>query len=248
MKTQKRTSISKGYQWCLWLLLLLFILPLSAVEAAPSKEKKDITNVLCIWTDREHLKAITIMSFDSDNGRIGILSIPIFAHLEPKSTEPTVAQVWYQAGREGLKKRLESVLQIKIHSHISFDQPIIERASQLVGTIDVKNRETTILQAFEDTRLERRKDDQDVLRAMAANIISPSGIGKVPRLLWIFTTQVDSDLQPDMMVKLYKVIRHQGPTILTKKGLQGKDYYEKGCRYRLVEPTTWKNAINEITA
>lgn len=226
--------------------ILLLLTPVYKLEAAPVKKNK--TNILCIWTDRQNLKAVTLMIFDSPTGRIGILSVPVFAHLETEGKQTTIGKVWVQEGRDGLKRRLENALQIQIDGHITFDQPVIEKASTLIGSVDVKGRETTLLQAFEDTRTERRKDDQDVLRAMAANIISPGGIQKVPRLLWLFTTQVNSDIQPELMLRIYKVVSHEGPTILTKKALQGKDYYQDGCRYRYVEPTTWKNIMNEISA
>ncbi|WP_333871690.1 hypothetical protein [Desulforamulus putei] len=228
------------------IILSLILAPMSMLEAASLKQNK--TNILCIWTDRQHLKAVTLMNFDALNGRIGILSVPVFARLEANGKQTTIGLLWVQEGRNGLKRRLEEALQIQIDGHITFDQPVIEKASNLVGSIDVKGRETTLLQAFEDTRTERRKDDQDVIRAMAANIISPSGIKKVPRLLWLFTTQVDSDIHPELMLRIYKVVSHEGPTILTKKALQGKDYYQDGCRYRYVEPTTWKNIMNEISA
>ena len=246
MKTQSRRISYFRYFYIILLVLLLSLSYFSPSEAA--KPKQNITNVLCIWTDKQHLKAVTIMSVSSDTGKIGILSVPVFAHLGSDVRESTVAAMWYQEGRKGLTHRLEKALQIEIHSHITFDQPVIEKASQLVGNIDVTGGQTTILQAFEDTRLERRKDDQDVLRAMAANIISPSGIRKVSRLLWIFSTQVDSDIHPELMLKIYKVISHEGPTILTKKALRGRDYYQNGCRYRYVEPNTWKNIMNEISA
>lgn len=233
----------------LWIVLLVLSITLSPFSlSAAALEKQQVTNVLCIWTDKQSLKAVTIMSVSGDNGKIGILSVPIFAHLGSSPRKTTVAQVWYQEGREGLRNRLENALQIEIESHIIFDQPVIEKVSQVVGAIQIKGGQTTILQAFEDTRLERRKDDQDVIRAMAANIISPSGLNKVPSLLWIFSTQVDSDIHPELMLKIYRVISHEGPTILTKKALRGKDYYLNGCRYRYVEPTTWKNIMNEISA
>ncbi|MCL5290424.1 MAG: hypothetical protein ACOY35_06465 [Bacillota bacterium] len=221
--------------------IVLLLTPLCNLEAAPVKTNK--TNILCIWTDRQSLKAVTLMIFDSSGGRIGILSVPVFAHLEVENKQTTVGKVWVQEGRDGLKRRLENALQIQIDGYITFDQPVIEKASTLIGSVDVKGRETTLLQAFEDTRTERRKDDQVVLRAMAANIISPGGIQKVPRLLWLFTTQVNSDIHPELMLRIYKVVSHEGPTILTKKALQGKDYYQDGCRYRYVEPTTWKNIM-----
>ena len=226
------------------LLLLLFPLP---GETANLEQNK--TNILCIWTDRDHLKAVTIMSIDSVTGKIGILSVPVFAHIEGASSQQaTVGLVWNKEGRTGLSKRLENALRIRIDGHITFDQPIIERASKLVGAIELEGTKITILQAFEDTRLEKRKNDQDILRAMAATIVSPSGIKKVPRLLWIFTSEVNTDIRPELMLGIYRAISHEGPTILTKKALRGTDYYRDGCRYRYVEPTTWKNIMNELSA
>ncbi|MEG6521207.1 LCP family protein [Desulfotomaculum sp. 1211_IL3151] len=206
---------------------------------------------MCIWTEKQNLKALTLMTFDASNGKINILSLPIFASLQvanENNKQVTIGQVWYQEGRDGLKERLESALGIRINGFISFDQQVVAEASRLVGTFHVNDRNTTLLRAFEDTRTERRQDDQDVLRAMAATIISPGGLKKVPQLLWIFTKDVSTDIHPNVMLKLYRVISHQGPTILTKNALYGKDYYLDGCRYRYVEPTTWKNILNEISA
>ncbi|GAB6182224.1 hypothetical protein JCM14036_35430 [Desulfotomaculum defluvii] len=231
-------------------LLVIFaivFIPARSLEAA--YDKQHTSHILCIWTERQRLKALTLMTFDSNNGNINILSLPIFASLQGTGNEQsTIGLVWNQEGRDGLRKRLENALGIKINGFIAFDQQVVEQASQLIGTFNVNGRDTTVLCAFEDTRTERRKDDQDVLRAMASTIISPNGIKKVPQLLWIFTTEVNSDIPPNMMLKLYRVISHQGPTILTKKALYGKDYYLDGYRYRYVEPATWKNIINEISA
>lgn len=225
------------------LLLLLFPFPGETADLEHNK-----TNILCIWTDRNHLKAVTIMSIDSTTGKIGILSVPVFAHLEGVGPQATVGLVWNKEGRSGITRRLETALRIRIDGHISFDQPVIERASKLVGAVELEGTKITILQAFEDTRLERRKDDQDILRAMAANIVSPSGIKKVPKLLWIFTSEVNTDIRPELMLGIYRAISHEGPAILTKKALRGKDYYRDGCRYRYVEPATWKNIMNELSA
>ncbi|WP_238456783.1 hypothetical protein [Desulforamulus aeronauticus] len=189
------------------------------------------------------------MSIDSATGKIGILSVPIFAHLEGVGPQQaTVELVWNREGRTGLTKRLESALRTRIDGHISFDQPVIERASNLIGAIELEGTQITILQAFEDTRLEKRKNDQDILRTMAATIVSPSGIKKIPRLLWIFTSEVNTDIRPDLMLGIYRAISHEGPTILTKKALRGKDYYRDGYRYRYVEPITWKNIMSELSA
>lgn len=232
----------------LTLILFLFFLLLYPYPGETANLKQNKTNILCIWTDNEHLKAVTLMSIDSVTGRIGILSVPIFAHLDEKGSQPTVGFVWNREGRTGLTKRLERALQIKIDGHISFDQPVIERASNLFGAVELDGSKITILQAFEDTRLEKRKDDQAILRAMAANIVSPAGIKKVPRLLWIFSSEVNTDIRPEIMLGIYRAISHDGPTILTKKALRGKDYYRDGLRYRYVEPATWKNIMNELSA
>lgn len=228
------------------IFILLLLIPTSMLEATEKEAKT--THVMCIWTEQEVLKALTIMAFDSGTGKVGILSVPVFTHLEIAGQRTTVGLVWNQEGRTGLKKRLEKALNINIDGHITFDQPIIEKASYVLGSVNVKGSSTTLLQAFEDTRTERRKDDQDVIRAMAANIVSPCGLKKVPQLLWLFTSQVDTDIRPELMLNIYRVISHQGPTILTKKALKGKDYYHGGSRFRYVEPNTWKNIMHEICA
>lgn len=221
--------------------------PVGLLEAAPKKQNK--SHIMCIWTENQNLKALTLMTFDSSNGKINILSLPVFASLQVANNKhSTIGLVWYQEGRAGLKKRLENALDIKINGFIAFDQEVVAEASQLVGTFQVNGRDTTLLRAFEDTRAERRKDDQDVLRAMAATIISPSGLKMVPQLLWIFTKDVKTDIHPNVMLKLYRLISHQGPTILTKNALYGQDYYLDGCKYRYVEPATWKNILKEISA
>ncbi|AQS58616.1 hypothetical protein B0537_05645 [Desulforamulus ferrireducens] len=234
-------------------VLYLFSLFLSLLLCHPypgetANLHQNKTNILCIWTDGNHLKAVTIMSIDAATGKIGILSVPVFAHLDGQGSQTTVGLVWKKEGRVGLTKRLETALQIKINGHISFDQPVIEKASQLVGAVNLNGSKITILQAFEDTRMDRRKDDQAILRAIAADIISPAGIKKVPKLLWIFTSEVHTDIRPEVMLGIYRVLSHDGPTILTKKALRGKDYYRDGLRYRYVEPATWKNIMNELSA
>ncbi|WP_238473257.1 hypothetical protein [Desulforamulus profundi] len=117
-------------------ILSLLLTPVSILEAANGKQNK--TNILCIWTDRQTLKAVTLMNFDSLSGRIGILSVPVFAHLETDGKQTTVGRVWIQEGRDGLKRRLENALQIQIDGHITFDQPVIEKASTVIGAINVK--------------------------------------------------------------------------------------------------------------
>ncbi|AEF94824.1 hypothetical protein Desca_1983 [Desulfotomaculum nigrificans CO-1-SRB] len=231
-------------------LLLSFVLAAlliaTPVEAAQSKTDK--TNIICIWTDKQKLKALTIMTFDSISGKVGILSVPLFTHLDINGHQTTIEALWNREGRAGVSRRLAELLEITIDGQITFDQPVIEQASGVIGPFEVKGHRSTLLQAFEDTRTERRKDDQDVLRAIAANIISPGGLTKVPKLLWLFTTQVDTNIHPELMLQIYRVMDHQGPTILTKKALRGRDYYQDGYRYRYVEPATWKSIMHEISA
>lgn len=226
-------------------VLLLVNTPVRPLEAADNQ--KSSSNIMCVWTNGEEIKALTIMSFDAVTSRVGILTIPVFTTTEHRGKSTTIGLLWKEQGRVNLKENLEKKLKTRIDGQISFDQPVVEKASSIIGPIDVKGDCTTLLQAFEDTRTERRKDDQDVVRAMAANIISPVGLKKVPHLLWIFTTQVDTDIRPELMLKIYRVVSHKGPTILTKKALQGKDYYQDGVRYRYVEPTTWKSIMAELS-
>ncbi|RYD04982.1 hypothetical protein N752_11500 [Desulforamulus aquiferis] len=202
---------------------------------------------MCIWTNGKEIKALTIMCFDSVTSRVGILTIPVFTTIEHRGKSTTIGLLWEKHGRIVLKDNLERLLGVQIDGQITFDQPVVEKASSIVGTVDVKGNHTTLLQAFEDTRTERRKDDQDVVRAMASSIISPNGIKKVPQLLWLFSTQVDTDIRPELMLKIYRVVNHRGPTILTKKALRGKDYYQDGLRYRYVEPATWKSIMGEVS-
>ncbi|GAB6157027.1 hypothetical protein JCM39194_02270 [Desulfotomaculum varum] len=233
----------------LTVILLTFIILFAAFPLpAAAGQQHNNANILCIWTDGHNLKAVTLLIFNPFYGRIGILSVPVFARLELADKPRTVANVWSSEGKKGLQEKLEQALHIKIDGHITFDQPVIEKASNLVGNINIQGQTTTLLQAFEETRLERRKDDQEVIRALAASIISPVGIKKVPGLLWLFTTQVDSNIHPELMLAIYQVVRRDGPTTLTKRALQGHDYYHNGHRYRYVKPQTWQNIINELSA
>lgn len=225
--------------------LIFAFMPVTSVEA---REENIRTNLICFWIEDIKLKAVTLMNFDSGTGRVGILSVPLYTNVEVKGQLTTIEELWKREGRKGITNRLETLLEININGQITFDQPVLEKASLLIGSFPLKGTSMTMVQAFDETRLERRKDDEAILRAMATNIISPSELHKVPQLLWLFTTQVDSNISPDLMMRIYGVVSHQGTTILTKKSLKGKDYYHGGYRYRYVEPATWKNIINEISA
>ena len=227
------------------LLLGLFIfLPAVAADAAP----KDKTNIICFWVDGSKIKAVTLLRFDSGNGKVGVLSVPLYPNVEVDGQLSTIETLWNKGGKKPLINRLETLMRIKIHGELTFDQPVLEKASALIGTFHLKGRALTMAQAFEETRMELRRDDEAVLRAMAANIISPGDLHNIPRLLWLFTTQVESNISPDLMVGIYKVVCHRGPAIVTKRSLQGRDYYHGGSRYRYVDPDTWKNIMSEISA
>lgn len=237
----KKTS--KGIFW-LFLTLLIFISPVKPVHAAQGDK---CSNMIFIWTDNKILKAVTLMTFEENSGRVDILSIPVFTHIN-NCKESSIEDLYQKEGLSPLIKKVESSLGITMNGYMTFDQQVLMQASALIGPFKVNNQSLSMIEAFEATRNDARCDDQDIIRALAKRVTEPICLVRIPQLMWIFTTQVETNLNPRLYLQVYRVVHKNGSTILTKKALPGKDYYLQGKKYRYVEPLTWKTILPHLTS
>jgi hypothetical protein len=78
-------------------------------------------------------------------------------------------------------------------------------------------------------------------------LLTPSTVVKLPRLIWIYSSEVDSNLGPRNVLGLYRLVKVNGPGVLYKKAIPGVDYRIRDRRLRMVEPNTWAEVLEQVS-
>lgn len=203
-------------------------------------------NLLLFWTDQHNLKAVTLLSF-SDDRPVGIVSIPLFICLDTPQTEITVADAYYKQGRTELTSRLEEMFRQPIKYYVIIDQSALRQMSEVVGTIDMGEHEATLMDVFEGNYANRPPNLQAEIRCLAAYLLTPSTVVKLPQLIWIYASEVDSNLGPSHVLGLYRLVKVNGPGVLYKKAIPGVDYRVRERHLRKVEPNTWAEVLEQVS-
>ncbi|MEW5952288.1 MAG: LCP family protein [Bacillota bacterium] len=235
-------------------LVLLLVSPHPARAAGPVYPEYQLPapavstagNLLLFWTDEQDLKAVTLLSFSRDRP-VGIVSIPLFICLDTPQAEVTVADTYYRQGRTELTSRLEQMFRQPIQYYVIIDQSTLSHMSEVVGAIDIGENETTLLDVFEGNYDDRPNSLQAEIRGLAANLLTPSTVVKLPQLIWIYSTEVDSNLGPRHVLGLYRLVKVNGPGVLYKKAIPGVDYQIRDRRLRVVEPHTWTKVLEQVS-
>lgn len=212
----------------------------------------NLTNIMFFWTDGPKLKVVTLLVLNQDNERVGILTIPLRANLRYGDFRGTLGDYYYRYSQARFRKMIERKLESEIVHFVSVDQDTFQEFSDCLGPIEVKEEKIAFSAACEQTSQGLRRDDQDVIRAFTQKLTEPRMWWKLPKLMWILTSQVDTDLAGTDMLDLYEqtkemqihqLIKRPLPVVNTEK--RGKE--QKAVALKEVEDNTWCNVLDWIT-
>ena len=223
---------------CFWLT--------SAATAAPNTGTPD--SIIILWTDGPKLKAVNLTFFPDPKGPIGIISVPRYTWLTSDHQLLTVDDYYQQYGRQKLIERLEELFGTSIGAFINIDQQALVDVSNALGRIQMNGKQTTLLDVFEGNYTNKPVSLQEEIRQLASAMITPATIIKVPQILWIFGTEIDSNIGSSHVMDYYKTIRFNGPGVLQKKDVPGNDLVVGNRKLRMVRPDTWSKTLKDVTS
>lgn len=227
----------------LFAALFLYFLAAPAARAGPPVHPQ---NTVILWTDSSGLKAVSLVSLRPGQKPIGIVAIPVTTKVEGGAPE-TLAGLYQRAGRQGLTGYLEKRFHAPIKTYFCIDQRALFLASELIGPITMLGKKTTLLDVFEGSYTEQWVDLQVEIRALAKAILEPEVLVKIPSLVWLFTTNVETNLSPAHFFAFYQALRGGGPDTLRKEALPGQDYVTGGGKYREVAPEAWTRVLQNVS-
>ncbi|MEW6273769.1 MAG: hypothetical protein AB1556_01430 [Bacillota bacterium] len=239
-------SASPRRKIALLLFLLTLLFPLQPSFTWAGQKKSPVQNTVILWTDRSQLKAITLVTIKPGQKTIGIIAIPTTTRVENDHPD-TLEKLYNLRGRQGLTAYLEKRFQTPIKTFFCIDQRALFLASELIGPITMFDKKTTMLDVFEGTYTEQCFDLQVEIRALAKELLEPEILVKIPHLIWIFTTHVETNLGPTHFLTFYHTLRGGGPNILRKEALPGQDYITGGIKYREVAPEAWTQVLKNVS-
>ncbi|HHW43941.1 MAG TPA: LCP family protein [Desulfotomaculum sp.] len=205
-------------------------------------------NVLIFWTDGPKLKAITLMAINPGHKPVGIVSIPINTRLYDVGGARTLEELYRREGRPGTTAYLEKRFGISINNYVDISQDALARTSDALGPVEMAGKKTSLLEVFEGTYTSQRMDLQAEIRALAARLIEPAVLVKIPRLLWIFTTGTETNMGAGNILTIYNTLRGNGPEILRKQALPGRECFTGTGKYREVSPDAWSRVLRDVTS
>lgn len=194
------------------------------------------------------LKTITLIAITPGQKPVGIVSIPINTRICNAGGPKNIAELYRQKGRQGTTAYLEKRFAITIQSYVDVSQAALARTSAALGPVEMSGKQTSLLEVFEGTYSSQRMDLQTEIHALAARLIEPPVLSKLPRLLWIFTTGVETNVRVGNILALYQALRGNGPEILRKQALPGREYFNGTDKYREVSPDAWIRVLQEVTS
>jgi len=204
-------------------------------------------NTVILWTDRSFLKAITLVTIKPGHLPVGIISIPVITRLDdcPKRT---LADLYALGGQRELLVYLEKHFDIPIQTYFSIDQNALFLASEIIGPLNMQGKRMTMLDVFEGTYAGERYDLETEVRMLAYKMLEPEILVKIPRLIRVFTTHVDTNLTPWHLISFYQLLRGEGPEILRKEALPGTECTVEGVPSKEVAPDTWTRVLQSVTS
>lgn len=233
------------------LVILLFInLGLMTPHCfAKENNETSLESVIIFWTDGSKLKAVNLTVFPNQAGPIGIVSVPINTCLSTEQQRITTVRGYYtKYGREKLIQQLENLFGTPIGAYISVDQEILANVSGIIGHINMAGQQTTLMEVFKGNYIDGPVNLQVEIRQLADAMISPVMIFKIPKIMWVFSKQTESNIGPRNVMDFYRVLRYRGPNVLQKKAVPGHDYIIDNRKYRRVDPDTWPKTLKEVTS
>jgi anionic cell wall polymer biosynthesis LytR-Cps2A-Psr (LCP) family protein len=230
---------------CLVLLVLLLLFTIGVHPSGAAQDGQG--NILIFWTEKERLKAVTLMTAQGCGNPVGIVAIPVYIRIDEGEQHCTISEAYARMGREGLTCRLEQLFQTPIGSYLAVDQSTLEKASRVFGPIIMEGRTTSLAEVFEGSYTEGAVEPQSEVRALAARLVEPKALIKAPQVIMILTTEVRTNLGYRNVWDIYRMVELQGPGVIHKRALTGRDFYVGNRKYRDVAPDAWERALNDVT-
>ncbi len=229
--------------------------PVVHLEAAQTalNRSTDTLNIMYIWTDEDMLKVISVTTFNRETKQASIVVIPLYtvtdnsAVVELNGEYSTIRDLYREKGREGVIRFLEQKLDLEIKNYVHVKQTALEKLSDIIGIIEVNGRRSSMLEAFEQTAAGVRTDDNDIVRAVACEIVQPRILTRVPELLGIFSRDMTTNFTTGEMLAVFYLSRQMELQEMRKTALAGYEYKSPGSKYLFVSEQTWKNIIYEMT-
>jgi len=228
------------------LIFLPVILPTPGFAAQTDTGTPD--SVIIFWTDGPKLKAVNLTFFPDRVGPIGIVSVPVYTWLDSEKQETTVSECYYKYGRDKLIRQMEDLFKTSIGAYITIDQQALVNVSDVIGSIEMAGRKTTLRDVFEGNYIDGPVNLQVEIRQLADALLTPAVLLKLPEIIWIFCRQIDSNIGPQHVMAFYHVLRYRGSGVLQKKAVPGRDCMIGNRKYRRVEPDTWSKTLKEVTS
>lgn len=238
--------LRKLFPVCLCWFFCFF--PVRVGLAADPPVTGEMENILVFWTDGSTLKAVTLMSVHPGQKPVGIVAIPIDTCIEADGGRMTIRELYQSEGRDGITAYLENKFNVPIENYVDISQSALERVSRALGPVVMNGRKTTMLDVFEGSYARERMDLQVEIRSLAARLIEPAVLARMPYLLWVLNSGIQTNMGAGNILSLYQTIRGDGPEILKKKALPGREYFIGPNKYREVSPEAWTRVLQEVTS
>jgi hypothetical protein len=177
-------------------------------------------NTVILWTDGTKLKAITVVSPKSGQKPVEIMDIPIITRVN-NNDATTLEELYNISGREGLTAYIEKHFRLPIEAYFCIDQEVLSIVSGEVGPINWFGQKTSLLDIFEGTYAGRRLEPEIEMRTLIQKIMEPGMLVKIPHLVWLLTTNVETNIMPSHLFDFYRSLHTEGTGLLRKKGLPG---------------------------
>ncbi len=234
----------------LFFLVLQFNLFTTQADAVECGTGDTPQSTIIFWTDGEKLKAINIVFIPECSKPVGIVSVPVYTCLENGDVKNivTLGEYYRENGREGITRRLEELFGTPIDTYISVDQKTLVYASQIIGDFHMAGVQTNLAGVFEGHYTGGPVNLQVEIRQLAESLTTPGMLIKLPQAVWIFTTQVETNVRPAQILNFYLLLKNSGPEILQKKAVPGMDFRFNNRKYRRVEPSAWSGVLKEVTS
>ena len=230
----------------IFLVLLAFFLHTPRATATANNSTTD--SIIILWTDGPKLKAVNLTFLPDPQGPIGIISVPRYTWLTSGQQRLTVDEYYRKYGRQKLIDRMAELFGTSIGAFIYIDQQALVNVSNVMGQIQMNGRKTTLLDVFEGNYTNSQINLQEEIRQLASAMITPAIIIKLPQILWIFCTEVESNVGSSHVMAYYKMIRSNGPGVLQKSDVPGNDLVVGNRRLRMVQPDTWSKTLKDVTS
>jgi anionic cell wall polymer biosynthesis LytR-Cps2A-Psr (LCP) family protein len=230
-----------------YLVLLVFFLLFTVWGSPSGAAQDDKNNILILWTEKDRLKAVTLLAVQDYDRPVGIVAIPVFIRLSEGEQHFTISDTYTRLGREGLTYRLEQLFQTHIDSYLAVDQSTLDKASCILGPIVMEGRTTSLAEVFEGSYTDGEIEPQSEIRSLAASLVEPRILPKAPQVVLILTKEVRTNLRYRSIWNIYRMVEVQGPGVIHKRAVTGNDFYVGNRKYRDVAPEAWGRVFSDVT-